>query len=387
MYSRPGCDRAKHFSYDFDSDWIARYKAVAESSANPIDTPGSADGKAKAATNPAPLPTSGSSVPPLAAEHAIASEQAIVSSLSLASGQIASYVPPQGMPSASADITPGQTLSGRRASPAPPASLEMPEDTAPTDVSADPPPQSGYAVSQRNDSIGQSTTAKATGGPIESVPSISPSISPSSNSNEAPAAAKSKPSDQEAASAPDPTQPETVGAGKAQNASSDAVSNDGKPQPTGSTGMNLPARRSASVGPNLPVPAKSTSSSAGTPKRATAVRSLDSRQLAPQKMEQARKRSRPSRRKTRPRRQPTYISRSMHRLFPIRCGSRSAPPDGSGSPPPTSTKNSTIALQISDTCGCKRDVLSHERERQHGLILDCRPELDSAVAIQGAGGP
>lgn len=312
---------------------------------NPIDTPGSADGKAKAATNPAPLPTSGSSVPPLAAEHAIASEQAIVSSLSLASGQIASYVPPQGMPSASADITPGQTLSGRRASPAPPASLEMPEDTAPTDVSADPPPQSGYAVSQRNDWIGQSTTAKATGGPIESVPSISPSISPSSNSNEAPAAAKSKPSDQEAASAPDPTQPETVGAGEAQNASSDAVSNDGKPQPTGSTGMNLPAQRSADVGPNLPVPAKSTSSSAGTPKRATAV--------SKPRFETTRSAKDGTGTETvsaEPAQDSTSTPADVHfqvdaSVIPDPLRIAIVPPDGSGSPPPTSTKNSTIALR------------------------------------------
>ncbi len=217
---------------------------------NPIDTPGSADGKAKAATNPAPLPTSGSSVPPLAAEHAIASEQAIVSSLSLASGQYRQLCAPARDALCLCRHNSGPDTVGQACFPSPARVTGDAGRHGADNVSADPPPQSGYAVSQRNDWIGQSTTAKATGGPIESVPSISPSISPSSNSNEAPAAAKSKPSDQEAASAPDPTQPETVGAGEGQNASSDAVSNDGKPQPTGSTGMNLPAQRSADVGPN-----------------------------------------------------------------------------------------------------------------------------------------
>ena len=117
-------------------------------------------------------------------------------------------------------------------------------------------------------------------------------------------------------------------------------------KPTGSTGMNLPAQRSADVGPNLRVPAKSTSSSAGTPKRATAV--------SKPRFETTRSAKDGTGTETasaEPAQDSTSTPADVHfqvdaSVIPDPLRIAIVPrPDGSGSPPPTSTKNSTIALR------------------------------------------
>ena len=243
---------------------------------NQIDPTSSSDGNAQVATDPTPLPDYGSRVPvasnpAIRSVRAMGSNQEIGSTPTIASGENAGYTTPQPIPSTPLDTTQGQTLASMHSFTVAPASPRTAGDTAPTDTSVDPqPPQSVYAALQGNDWIGQATTSAQPGAPIGNVPSIEPS----SDSNGAQAAAKLQPSDQTDPRAPDPTKQDTIGTGEIQSASSDPVSNNGRPQPSSSTGMNSPddepAEQSSNVVPSVPVSGKNTGS-AGVPKKVIAA--------------------------------------------------------------------------------------------------------------------